>query len=135
MNLTVTKWRPDTCGCEIDYEWDKDAPAESRIHSAKNVITCEFHAGTKELVFEKVKTENTNKNKVYNKVLEDNDIAEDVVMGGGTTRKLKPGINVKWSFDPNRKLEVEIIGVDQVKKDSIATEIAKVVPTKDFNLK
>lgn len=128
MKLNITKWRPDTCGCEIDYQWDADEPAETRVHTPVRTVTCAFHTGTKEKVYEDVKNENKNKNLVVNTVMKDADIAEDIPDGkGGTIRKVKAGKDVKWSFDANRKLEIEVLGVDQKKKDDILTELNKIV--------
>ena len=128
----ITTWRPDTCGCEIDYKWDTDKPAEMRTHTVVRAKKCNLHSGGMAEVYESEKTENTTKNKIVNKIMEDSEIAEDVL---GEGRKTKPGIEVKWSFDDNRKLEVEILGINQSKKDLIKIEIGKVIPLKDFILK
>lgn len=29
----ITSHRPDTCGCELHYEWDDAVPAEERVHT------------------------------------------------------------------------------------------------------
>lgn len=33
----VTTWRPDTCDCELHYEWDTDHPEDSRVHTPVEV--------------------------------------------------------------------------------------------------
>lgn len=29
----TTTWRPDTCDCELFYEWDTDHPEDVRVHT------------------------------------------------------------------------------------------------------
>jgi hypothetical protein len=72
MNLTRTTWRPDTCGCEIVYEWDRDLPAEERVHSAVSNTKCKVHESIEDVVdhYESVKDENVTKNRVVNKISE-----------------------------------------------------------------
>lgn len=43
MALKRTTWRPDTCGCEIEYEWDDAVPADARDHRARRVSACPAH--------------------------------------------------------------------------------------------
>lgn len=40
-----TLWRPDTCACEIEYEWDDALPADQRVHTALRAVPCPAHAG------------------------------------------------------------------------------------------
>ena len=43
MAIRVTKWFPDTCGCELDYVWDDAKPdAEGQVVLDK---ACPAHAG------------------------------------------------------------------------------------------
>src|SRR3990167_6974787 len=38
-NINQTTWRPDTCDCEVIYQWDSNVLPEQRIHifiSVKN---------------------------------------------------------------------------------------------------
>ena len=132
----ITRWTPDTCDCAIEYEWDTDDAPETRTHVVKSVGPSAIHSGTPEEVYTKVVEENKNKNKAVAKVMEDNDLAEDVPDGkGGTVRKMKEGKEVKWSFDKDRNLEVEIIGADATKKAAVENEISKVVAKGKFKLK
>jgi len=42
--MQETRWWPDTCGCVIVYEWDRDLPPSERTHTIKRVETkCEYH--------------------------------------------------------------------------------------------
>ena len=136
MKLNITKWRPDTCGCEIDYQWDADEPVETRTHTATNVVTCPAHSGTTVEVHTKLLKENQGKNKAIGKIMEDVDMADDVVdEKGNVTKKFKPGKDVKWSFDANRVLELDIIGVDEAKKQSLLKEAEKAVTKGEVKLK
>lgn len=42
--IHITTWRPDTCGCEIQYAWDDSVPTEQRVHTVHAVLkSCELH--------------------------------------------------------------------------------------------
>lgn len=45
-----TRWRPDTCACVIDYEWDDDAPIEAREHVPVAIEACPIHPSSDDLV-------------------------------------------------------------------------------------
>lgn len=32
--MNITTWHPDTCGCEIHYEWDTETTEAERTHTA-----------------------------------------------------------------------------------------------------
>ena len=40
MAKHLTRWRPDTCGCVIEYEWDSDRPEEARRHGPLKLDAC-----------------------------------------------------------------------------------------------
>lgn len=40
MGMKKTLWRPSTCGCEIEYEWDRDEGPETRKHRIVSVNPC-----------------------------------------------------------------------------------------------
>jgi hypothetical protein len=99
----TTTWRPDTCGCVIDIEWDDgDAP---RVHKAKRVSPCPDHQGDAEAVFAAVLDENRRKNSVL-------PIAEAA------------GIQVNsllWWWGPGRVLNVSLAKVGDKGDVSILT--------------
>ena len=41
----ITRWSPDSCGCQIDVWWRDDEPVETRVHRAVAVTPCAVHAG------------------------------------------------------------------------------------------
>lgn len=63
--LKQTRWKPDTCGCDIVLEWDTDAPDDTRQHTAKTAAACPDHASltTAPVLLQSVLDENTGKNK------------------------------------------------------------------------
>jgi len=94
-----TLWRPDTCGCEIIYEWDDSEPESSRTHRLKRVVsTCDNHKGVSpDTLFDMVLEENRRKNLALS-------LAQSLVH----TIKLE---NYSWRFDSNRVLIVEFSGL------------------------
>lgn len=42
--MKTTRWKPDTCKCEIEYEWDDSIPQNERVHVFKRFIQqCPHH--------------------------------------------------------------------------------------------
>lgn len=44
--MVVTTWHPDTCGCVVAYEWERDSPEDTRVHTAvktQHTKTCQHH--------------------------------------------------------------------------------------------
>ena len=37
MVMKTTTWRPDTCGCELHYDWDTDHHEDIRVHTPREV--------------------------------------------------------------------------------------------------
>lgn len=71
-NKVVTTWRPDTCGCELNYSWDRDSTEDERVHTAETFKPCEAHKHhtDKHQHFAAVLEENQRKNKVVNYLAE-----------------------------------------------------------------
>ncbi len=114
----TTRWRPDTCDCVIEYEWDDTQPAEEREHVHKKTIPCEIHKGTELEVYETVKEENTRKNKLFSEAL-----------------KLHPELEVKnangevishdldWSFNEERKVILNSPKLTTAQNESLQTAV------------
>ncbi len=124
-NIKVTTWRPDTCDCEIEYEWDADLDGSVRTHVLKQINkVCEAHKtlsiGEQ---WNAAMDENTRKNKVLGRVIEnfpeltETEIKED----GSEIKQLKRGTQYNWSFDKDRNLEVEITGMTPTQKVALKT--------------
>jgi len=96
--LRVTRWRPDTCDCIFEYEWDDTQSQDARTHSFKKAVQlCEHHQtllATK--AYDEVISENSRKNTVFTLAQE---IKSDIALEDYT-----------WSFDKIRKLKVGFLG-------------------------
>ena len=119
--IKKTQWSPDTCECVLQYTWDTEKTAETREHVFDSVIkTCDAHTILKSKnLYDKVKDENVLKNKAL-KELEtalpefhtDLKNEDDEVVG----KKTKQSAGLKWSFDNDRKLVIEIKEFKDIKK-------------------
>lgn len=45
MAIQRTRWRPDTCECSIEYEWDDAVASDVRTHTTVAVVPCPVHTG------------------------------------------------------------------------------------------
>lgn len=43
--IHVNTWRPDTCECEVTFEFDDELPLETRTHVIKGCRNCSVHNG------------------------------------------------------------------------------------------
>lgn len=120
--MKITKWSPDTCKCEIDYEWDESVLQGQRVHIINKMVRiCDAHAvyTDKKQCFNAIVKENQKKNNVLGYVLENFPVLVENKMdeNGNISKSLKPGINYVWSFDADRNLIVDFKGVSpDVKK-------------------
>ena len=97
--IKTTRWRPDTCGCDIEFKWDDSLPEEDRTHTASRVNdACPAHSyATPKEHYDALVQENRHKNVVVSKIAKDFAVAHD---------------DVSFSFDKDRNLEVDARGVD-----------------------
>lgn len=131
----ITTWRPDTCGCVLQFEWDPEIPADERIHTPiEHIFTCEVHLeipaekktgdSPKEHLFNAVMAENQKKNQVMADLLESKDLAGDVLKEDGSTIKaFKAGRTPDWQFDKNRTLKVVLKGLPKTKVEIIKASV------------
>lgn len=105
MRMTKNTWRPDTCGCVLEFEFDADEPEETRVHTPTKVVkACQHHpdgAGP-EAHHAAVLAENQLKNRALNEVL------------AQIPDELKK--DVSWSLDAERKV---IISVPESEKGKV----------------
>lgn len=102
MAMKVTRWSPDTCGCQLEYEWDDAVAPESRKHSFKGVVQrCAEHAGTPQTseLYDAVVDENTRKNYTVG------DIGD--ALSWATEQSLE---RINWAFDGSRVLQISFGG-------------------------
>lgn len=109
--IKTTTWSPDTCGCEIEYDWDTEMPQASRTHTLKQINKrCPAHAaGTEADEYAAVVDENTRKNILRGAIL-DNFPALAITDGDGNTDFIA-GISYDWAFDDQRRLVVALPNV------------------------
>lgn len=108
-------WAPDTCDCQVTYEWDDAVPAADRVHTVVANVPCAPHV-------------NVPLNQVWARIIEENhrknDVLDDALrfsakLGvaqvdelGRTYYELKPGVTFRWEFDPvTRTMTVYFDGV------------------------
>lgn len=120
-------WRPDTCGCQIIYQWDSDLPDDQRVHTpipggidsnGKPIlpIICDLHS---ELSTDHVKhhdivvSENQMKNVIVNKFLEQNpELSSDNVLTKFSKDK-----------DDKRSLNIKIPNKQQALQDQVIVDL------------
>lgn len=107
--IKTTIWRPDTCECEIEYEWDTSSSEDQRMHFLKKMKRCNHHDEQDSVAFEKVKDENKRKNRFISELVESSkEISEEVVQEGKSIKQLRKDFLYKWSFDEERNLLVDL---------------------------
>jgi hypothetical protein len=102
----TTRWRPDTCACVLEFEWDDEDSEEIRAHNAIKVERCGAHPHEGEPnqnVFETVHRENQHKNTVLQHLLDGLDDAHiETNAQGHRAFKHDPS----FQFDEARQLRV-----------------------------
>lgn len=110
-------WRPDTCECVLEYEWDDAEPEAERAHACVRVIVdCGAHgspaARTKAgrgAHFERVLGENRHKNEVLAEIaaVAPAEHVEEIDAGDG--RKVRVLKNPhRWRWGEGRALEIDL---------------------------
>lgn len=89
----TTTWRPDTCGCELDYEWERGSNEDTRIHTPVGFKACIGH------------NHHTDPHQHYAQVLEENQRKNKVVNLLGETMAVKSS-EFSFEFDDDRNLIV-----------------------------
>lgn len=122
MTIRTTRWKPDTCKCVLEYEWDDTQ--EDPTFTIKTVANkCKDHSGISvdKALYDTVLAENQMKNFVHKEIFDNTPTAvEEVIdVNGDTIKRIKPGKAYNWSFDTNRKLVVDLAGFTQDEKDSV----------------
>ena len=116
-------WKPDTCDCEIEYEWDDSVLTEQRVHTVSKIIKCcDAHKNLTDKVqnYNTVVNENTRKNILYGKILEIPSLVQERTKENGEKiKELKEGLEYRWSFDKDRNLEVELVGFGTEEKNIV----------------
>ena len=97
--IKTTKWYPDTCKCEIEYEWDDSVSEDVRTHTVTTVKPCSYHAlGTD--------------SEKYNLVVKENALKNKSVTELANQLPLVKADDVQFNFDVNRKLALSVKGMN-----------------------
>jgi hypothetical protein len=126
MVINTTTWSPDTCECQIEYDWDSEATEENRTHTLKRFVNkCQAHAalGADDNIWNTVLEENPRKNVAHQLILDNGPAALSDLIDG--SRRLKAGItfNFSWSGTaPNRVLTISVNGLSLTTQQRNAIE-------------
>lgn len=109
--IKTTRWKPDTCGCVIHYQWDSEATPETRTFSVVEQIPCPAHAGLPDMQaqYDAVCGENGRKNQFLAGALEGISQLRETTADGAVV--LKNGVSFNWSWDQSRVLHVSFSGI------------------------
>ena len=127
--IKKTQWRPDTCDCVLEYEWDDQSDPATRVHTPTKIVkACPHHEAAVDTAdgFDKVLKENTGKNRAIGRIMDLAAVTEETTdRDGNTVKRLKAGKNISWSFNEKRELELELVGFTEKEKQDAVTEISK----------
>jgi len=108
MTMQTTRWKPDTCGCTVEYTWDDTVPQETRTHQCKTVTRCPAHAHLDTLTsYDEVGKENKSKNQAIGLLVKEHP-------------DLKPQ-DIKWQIKEDRSIEIELPASKKAHKDAMNT--------------
>lgn len=116
--INTTRWSPDTCDCVLEYSWDTEVSEDQRVHTPTNVVRkCEEHkTKTNQEVHIQVKNENIGKNVTLQEIADRLPSHAKVDEKGNKNPDLD---KIKWSFNAERKLQIELLGAKKADKDSL----------------
>lgn len=116
MTIQTTNWAPDTCGCQLKYEWDDAVPENQRVTSLSVVNkSCPYHSAllpNQLIVYNTIMDENQKKNNSLQVAVDTipQSLADTVINpDGSTTNYLKSSVAYNWSFSgtaPNRTISI-----------------------------
>ena len=94
--IKTVRWRPDTCDCGIEYQYDNALADKDKVFSLKTIQKCSSHAGLgNQAAYNQVLKENKAKNYAYNFAKEANP-------------DLMPE-DMSWSFNSKRVITVNFL--------------------------
>ena len=139
MAIKTTEWSPDTCDCQIDYEWDDSLPQEQITYNIKFLgKSCNAHKNllpNAPVTYSCILDENQKKNKSLQLALENapSQLADIFTspVDGSQTVTLKHDIIFTFSFTgtaPNRVLTIQFVGasLNSNQKNSIQNKLNQI---------
>lgn len=132
MVIRTTRWRPDTCGCIIEYTWDDSLPQDLVTHTLDRITRrCAAHQNlvTDTDVYNVVREENPRKN-ITNQIVLDNSPNTVYDINTDGTRIFKKGLVASWTWSgtaPNRLMTVTVSGITLTtnQKSAIQTKLTE----------
>lgn len=119
--ITKNLWRPDTCGCEVEYEWDTEVAPDDREYTVVRSELCTIHkdlglsADTNEH-YVAIKEENTRKNIVFKHIVE---TIPDFTYIDSSNNENFHVEDYHWVFDDNRNLKYSLTKGTQNEKNTV----------------
>lgn len=115
--MTTNRWKPDTCACVIEYEFDETLADDVRTHSLKNIQKCQYHNDPDDAqAFIRANRENNDKNFAIGEVLKAYSQVKDD--------------QIKWQYDLNRKLTITVpSSLKKADKDALNANIIGKIQT------
>ena len=110
--IHTNSWKPDTCGCKIEYTWDDAVPNENRIHTASDIKKgCPEHSGllTPVDMLTTLVSENSRKNLTLSELMSYVELGETVEINGKSVKRFIK--DIVWSFsgsDDSRVLTIDL---------------------------
>lgn len=104
--IQKTLWKPDTCGCEIEYQWDSSVPQDERVHTLSTIFRCPLH-------------ENVSHAEAYQAVLDENK-SKNMAIGVlcDNVEKLRNRAEeVRWRFDQDRNVVISHPDLNEADKN------------------
>lgn len=103
-----TTWSPDTCGCELEYEWDDTDPPETRVHTGAVIRkACPAHASLIDPKLHHVGV--LGDNQLKNRALA---IIARSEPGIGIDDQIKPDVVHRWELTADRRLRLYFKDMD-----------------------
>lgn len=121
--MVTNSWKPDTCGCVIEFEFDADASEDVRVHTGKRVVkACDAHDEDAPAVhYGKLLNENVGKNRVMKAILDA--LPADQVKFDAKGERMDFKVQPTFSFDSDRKLKITLDASHP--KNDVATAVTK----------
>jgi hypothetical protein len=117
MTIRTTRWRPDTCDCIIEYNWDDSTPLNARTFNLDRLnrkCTAHENLQTDMDVWNTVMEENPRKNHAVQTILDNAPSQAIDINAEDGSITFKRGISVYWSWSgipPNRLLTIIVYGI------------------------
>ena len=123
--IKTTTWRPDTCDCEVEYDWDTETSEDARVHTPKqfNRRCAPHQALSEQMQWGAVVDENRRKNIFEGIAVSLPRVGKDILDESGNVveRGFAAGVRFTWSFDVDRSLNVTLSGITVPEKSQLQT--------------